>query len=134
MKIFILEDDPHHIALFLQKLSKPDRVIHVANTVAQAIDLATKVGPFNTLFLDHDLAPEHYEGDEKSEEREPDGHDFTKWMVENKDKVVKDYTQIFIHSMNPVGSKRMQDTITDSAIKENFTAAVPFFLLIRSIA
>ena len=58
-------------------------------------------------WLDHDLAAEHYD-DEQTEEKT--GYDFVIWMTEN-DKWPKDIC--IVHSMNPVGAKRMCDIIAE---------------------
>jgi len=136
MKIFILEDDARRISQFKDKLWKDGRVIYVAKSVAEAIEMVTKEGPFDTVFLDHDLAPQHYlalkDECDPNEPRVPDGHDFVLWMVENGGKVVHDYTQVFIHSMNPVGVQNMLNTI-NSSVLDVVPTAIPFGRLINAI-
>lgn len=59
-------------------------------------------------WLDHDLAPEHYQPGEESSDKT--GYDFVVWMQENGNWPTKSCT---VHSLNPVGSTRMCNQIAD---------------------
>ena len=78
-------------------------------------------------WLDHDLAREHYE-DKQTEEKT--GYDFVLWMLEN-DKWPKD--TCIVHSLNPVGAKRMCDIIAEHFGTPNPTKHYVPFLQIQSI-
>ena len=58
---------------------------------------------FEEAWLDHDLAYEHYGHVPEAQYEEKTGYDVVKWMEEND--VWPDWCMV--HSMNPVGSKRM---------------------------
>ncbi len=135
MKIFVLEDDLNRIEWFQKKFGATHSLF-MAKSVEEGQKVALENGPFDTMFLDHDLAPQHYldfdpsvqEGDFIAENI-PDGHDFVQWLINNK-KVIHRYTQIIIHSANPIGSKRMCDTINGSSL-DVFPERIPFIQLIK---
>lgn len=135
MKIFILEDDENRIAFFRQKFAA--HVLYISKNVEDGKINAQEYAPFDVMFLDHDLAPEHYKDFDPSiqegeyPERTPDGHDFVKWLVNNK-QVIHEYTQIIIHSLNPTGSQNMERTINESAL-DCMPKRIPFTTLCRII-
>jgi len=130
MKIFILEDDDNRIALFKKRLIRDGRTVIIAKSVREAIEIAPTHAPYDTIFLDHDLAPEHYEDFDPSvqigevSERTPDGYDFAKWLVLNVN-MVHEGTQIVVHSLNPNGSENMIREINCSNLGP-FAIRVPF--------
>ena len=82
----------------------PDGFDWWARTAAEAINvLAT--GRTTFISLDHDLAPEHYEGDAA-----PDtgtGHDVAKWIEEAVAEGRIKCPEWQCHSMNPSGKDRI---------------------------
>ena len=62
------------------------------------------------VWLDHDLAPEHYDQKEETETQEETGYDVVLWMKESN----KWPTNVcMVHSMNPVGARRMCEIIAE---------------------
>ena len=106
-KIFILEDDSRRIGYFQARFG-PDHILHIAKNVEEGKVIAETHGPFDIMFLDHDLAPEHYDPSIKSGDDiyAPTGYDFVKWLVSNK-QVLSQFPRIIVHSLNPHGAANM---------------------------
>jgi hypothetical protein len=103
MKIFILEDDPRRIRVFLEalypELNDTD-ILQVATDVESAKWLWTP--PYDLMFLDHDLG-----GRQMVESSDPNtGYQFLR-------RVIPDLTreQIIVHSWNPTGAWAMVNLV-----------------------
>jgi len=84
-------------------------------TVADAIALLS-TGEVTEASLDHDLAFEHYvNGTLYSGELEKTGYHVVCWMEEHN---VWPENGVHVHSMNPVGARRMRDVIDRHYNKE----------------
>lgn len=102
MRILVLDDDLVRHESFKFHLFEHD-VKHVY-TAQQAIEEIEKNGPWDLIFLDHDLSDEHY-SDLKSE------HPGTGYDVATHLEQIKESSKIpkiiVVHSWNPYGSSRM---------------------------
>jgi response regulator of citrate/malate metabolism len=111
-KIFILEDDENRIIELEKWLSKKFKVLpHIitAKKVSTAKRLLLTSRNYLAIFLDHDLG----EGE--------DAIEIAKLIKHNKVK----YNQLFIHSMNPVGSANIKNILPDAIV-------LPFNMLVKS--
>lgn len=99
MRIFILEDDSRRIAGFKQALAGADDV-----TICRDIDqaLAEFNGPYDVVFLDHDLGDHVY----MDTTHRQTGSEF----VRQKGKELKGAI-VVIHSWNEPGARAMEDTL-----------------------
>lgn len=124
MRIFILEDDRERLVWFFRELNdiQGHQVRHCDN-VDDAKMILTKLGPFDVLFLDHDLDNRQMVN---SEEKNT-GYQLAKWI---RDQGMK-FDQIIVHSMNPAGAKNIQDALADAAPDVRW---VPFCELVHRIA
>lgn len=73
------------------------------NIVSNNIDVITHVS------FDHDLADEHYNPDtwESTTYLEKTGYDAAKWMKQFYKDMNTDLPTMFVHSMNPIGTKNI---------------------------
>jgi len=93
-------------------------VLHPVYTYEDAISELAK-HEFDMIFLDHDLADEHYDTWAKSQQTnveyfetlENTGYDVARWMVDNSN---NPQAQIIIHSCNEAGSKRMLELLLEN--------------------
>lgn len=89
----------------------------VVRNYNEFVDLVS--GNFQTIThisYDHDLADDHYNGDKfESEDQyydsikgtEKTGYDCAKWMKEFYDEIGFEYPIMYVHSMNPIGTKKI---------------------------
>lgn len=107
IKVLILEDSIARIETFKKKLSH-DYDLYFFDEVSDAIEAINLIGPFDIIFIDHDLGNRIYVPSE-----EPNtGYQLAKYISENKIK----YNQVIVHSMNAVGSARIKDVLPDAII------------------
>lgn len=107
MKVLILEDSVARIETFKRKLAN-EYDLYFFDQVRDAIEALSLMGPFDIVFLDHDLDDKIYVNSE-----EPNtGYQLAKYISDNK----LEFTQVIIHSMNAVGSARMKDILPDAII------------------
>lgn len=97
--ILILEDDEIRIKVFKRFLQ--DHVLYITDDTNIAVDFYRK-NKIDVMFLDHDLAEEHYEG--YSSSTKGTGADFARFLNDNgfygEDTI--------IHSFNPAGADNMK--------------------------
>lgn len=86
------------------------------------------------ISFDHDLADEHYEPlfdpsltndpyPKDSDFKEKTGNEAAKWLVNQCIVEGIDLPECWVHSMNPIGSKRIRETLDDwKRYKEKFPA------------
>ena len=80
----------------------------IAKNYEQAV-IIMQENEIEEAWLDHDLAPEHYvDVVEDQQWTEKTGYDFVLWMKDNNKWPSK---ICMVHSLNPVGSKRMCEDI-----------------------
>jgi hypothetical protein len=113
-KIFILEDSQARINIFKKKLKKDD--VYYFDNVIEAIEGFSLLGPFDILFLDHDLDGKIF----VNSEDENTGYQFAKYI--SKEEELK--SQIIIHSMNPAGARNIKNILPQAEI-------VPFPRLVK---
>jgi len=116
MKVLILEDSPHRVSSFREKLKKHD--LYFFDDVKDACEAFDLLGPWDALFIDHDLGGNI----NVDSEDENTGYQFAKYI---KDKQLPD--MIIIHSINSVGSQNIKNILPTAQI-------VPFPNLIRTIS
>lgn len=99
MRIFVLEDDPQRIAAFKQYLANAEDV-----TICRDIDQALSEfeGPYDVVFLDHDLGDKAYMG---TWERNT-GSEF----IRQKGAELAGAT-VIIHSWNEPGARYMEESL-----------------------
>jgi CheY-like chemotaxis protein len=96
--ILILDDSITRQQKFLDKLDWHNDV-YFADNAQDAISLLEKY-LFDWAYLDHDLG-----GDT--------GYDVALWLNQNQDRMPKN---IVIHSLNPVGAKRMKGVLPQAQV------------------
>jgi CheY-like chemotaxis protein len=104
MKIFILEDSQERRKVFHKMLSPTHDLSFFGHVEDAKIALRTG-GPFDILFLDHDLDNRVF----VDSEEENTGYQLAKYIAENNV-----HGKIIIHSMNPYGAARMQEILPDA--------------------
>lgn len=83
----------------------------IAINYEEAVDIMTN-NVIEEAWLDHDLSPEHYQEnmDPGYKSDNKTGYDFVLWMKENNNWPTHACT---VHSLNPVGSRRMCEVIAE---------------------
>ncbi len=106
MKILILEDSGERIRLFKAYLEKHD--LHFFDNVQDAVEGIRNLGPFDVLFLDHDLDNRIYvDSDEPNT-----GYQLAKWIAEND----VQFKKIILHTHNPAGARKMKSVLPQARI------------------
>lgn len=103
MKIFILEDDPNRIALFREWFLGHD--LRIYDTVATGLPALLEGGPWDMIFLDHDLGGEVY----VTTDTPNTGSAFVSHL--DADWIRHCRALIVVHSYNPVGASLMFDRL-----------------------
>lgn len=114
-KVFILEDDENRIAWFQDKFAYA-QAFFVTKQTGTAIEVLNQL-KFDLIFLDHDLEPSHYS--DFAEGREPQMELTGLYVAKNLKDTLNVDTPVIIHSMNPVGSQKMNQELPN-AIQEPF--------------
>jgi CheY-like chemotaxis protein len=104
MRIFILEDSEERRRIFREMLSPPHTLSFFGH-VKEAKTALVADGPFDLIFLDHDLDNRVF----VDSEEENTGYQLAKYIAENNVR-----SKIIIHSMNPYGAERMQQVLPDA--------------------
>jgi len=98
LRILILDDDENrHVAFSKQLIGNV--VVH-ALTAEQAIYQLERHGPWDVVFLDHDLG-----GSQMVESGPGTGYEVAQWLAGHEDKQPK---TIILHTYNPVGAQNMK--------------------------
>lgn len=113
MKILILEDASERISQFKDILKGHD--LYFFDNVSEATAAYDLLGPWDALFIDHDLDDRIYV--DSSEENT--GYQFAKNIEE---KLLPE--TVIVHSMNPVGCENIKSIISKASI-------IPFPNLIK---
>jgi len=116
MTILILEDNLERIEWF-KKIYKQHHLI-ICEKIKDA-QLAVAYGKIDIFFLDHDIAPNNFEGIDKCET----GYDFINWIVSQN---YQRHAIYYIHSMNPTGANAMLNLLKDNNYEAQW---IPFHLL-----
>jgi hypothetical protein len=115
MRILVLDDMEVRHDGFDRR--HPEHRIDHAYDVEEAL-FYLRTHTYELVYLDHDLAPEHYIGEDGSE---PTGMDVAIYIS----KMFKAHrpSQVIIHSWNPAGAERMRLQLQDL---DMFVACKPF--------
>jgi DNA-binding NtrC family response regulator len=101
IKVLILEDSHERRNIFRNKLSK-DCELYFYDQVEDAKKAIDSLGPFEIIFLDHDLDHRIYvDSDEKNT-----GYQLAKYIAEKNLDV-----RVIIHTMNIYGAARMLEVL-----------------------
>lgn len=110
MKIFFLDDNTFRQTSFREDCPK-EHTVFIAKDYRTAINVFTSNGPFDILFLDHDLG------------QKQTGLDFVKWILDGD---INAYpTRVIVHSNSPVGASNMVYLLQDFNIKAYWSMFVP---------
>ena len=101
MRVFVLDDSDERLRIFRSKLI--GHTVITAKTVSEAISALGKDGPFEYIFLDHDLA------DQTMVPSGPGtGYEVAQWLAQHPEKQAPN---IILHSFNPDGRKAMASAL-----------------------
>lgn len=105
MKILFLDDDLRRRKIASREL-RVGNALCIVEDANQAILSLTEMGPFDEVYLDHDLGGEIFVGSEL-----PDtGMEVVRWIVEHKPEIGK----VIVHSLNEVGADMMATFLRDA--------------------
>ena len=119
IRIFLLEDDERRCDWF-NKRFKGDE-IDIACEVEEAKELLS-TRSYDSIFLDHDLMPEHYGSDTPDDERT--GYAIASFLAERRE--LQRSATIMVHSFNADGALRMVETLRSAGRQADY---IPFHML-----
>ena len=119
IRIFLLEDDERRCDWF-NKRFKGDE-LDIACEVEEAKELLSK-RTYDSIFLDHDLMPEHYGSDTPDDERT--GYAIASFLAEQPE--LQRSATIMVHSFNADGALRMVETLRRAGRQADY---IPFHML-----
>ena len=119
IRIFLLEDDERRCEWF-EKRFKGDE-IDIACDVNQAKELLQR-NTYDSIFLDHDLMPEHYGSETPDDERT--GYAIASFLAERPE--LQRAATIMVHSFNTEGALRMVEELRRAGRQADY---VPFHFL-----
>lgn len=121
MRILVLEDDEERQEFF-SKVFK-NHTLDITKIPEKANELLSE-NQYDYIFLDHDLAPEHYINDTPC--NKTTGLCTAEFIEEHPELCAM--SEIIIHSLNPNGSERMLKALRHSNVKK-----VPFTQLLGGL-
>jgi len=119
IRVFLLEDDKRRHQWFVKRFAGDH--IDIADTVSGARELLS-ANAYDALFLDHDLHPEHYNSEQRDDERT--GYAIALWLAANPE--LQRASTIVVHTRNADGAIRMVEELRRAGRPAEF---VPFPLL-----
>ncbi|MFN2576283.1 MAG: cyclic-phosphate processing receiver domain-containing protein [Pyrinomonadaceae bacterium] len=119
IRIFLLEDDARRCEWF-QKRFKGD-TLDISCDIAEAKQLLES-HTYDSIFLDHDLMPEHYGSDTTDDERT--GYAIASFLASRPD--LQRPATIMVHSFNAEGALRMVEELRSAGRQADY---VPFHFL-----
>ena len=119
IRIFLLEDDARRCEWFSRRF-KGDH-LDVATDVVEARELL-ETRTYDSIFLDHDLMPEHYGATETDDERT--GYAIAAFIASRPD--LQRSATIMVHSFNSDGAMRMVEELRGAGREADY---VPFHML-----
>ena len=119
IRIFLLEDDERRCAWF-EKRFKGD-TLDVSCDIAEAKQLL-EANVYDSIFLDHDLIPEHYGSDVPDDERT--GYAIAAFLASRPE--LQRAATIMVHSFNAEGALRMVEELRGAGRQADY---VPFHFL-----
>jgi response regulator RpfG family c-di-GMP phosphodiesterase len=123
IRVFLLDDDRRRHKWFAERF-KGD-TIDMAHNVRQAQQLLGE-NSYDAIFLDHDLHPEHYNSEERDDERT--GFAIASWLAANPE--LQRASTILVHTRNADGAMRMVEEMRRSGRSAEY---VPFPFLAEKI-
>jgi hypothetical protein len=109
IRVFLLDDDSRRHNWFAKRF-EGDR-LDIADDVAGAFEFLS-ANPYDAIFLDHDLLPEHYHSEEKDDERT--GYAVAAWLAANAGR--HSVARIVVHTRNADGAWRMVSLMRDAGL------------------
>jgi hypothetical protein len=119
IRIFLLEDDQRRCEWFTKRF-KGDH-LDIVDDVSQARELL-ETRNYDSIFLDHDLIPEHYGATESDDERT--GYAIASFLASRPD--LQRSATIMVHSFNADGAMRMVEELRRAGRQADY---VPFHFL-----
>jgi len=119
ISVFLLEDDERRREWFAKRF-KGDH-LDVVDDVAQAKELLENRS-YDSIFLDHDLIPEHYGATESDDERT--GYAIASFLAARPD--LQRSATIMVHSFNADGAMRMVEELRRAGRHAEY---IPFHFL-----
>ena len=116
IRIFLLEDDERRCAWF-EKRFKGD-MLHISCDITEAKQLL-EANTYDSIFLDHDLRPEHYGSTINDDERT--GFAIAHFLASHPQ--LQRAAFIMVHSYNPDGAMRMVEELRGAGRQAEY---VPF--------
>src|SRR4030088_352924 len=119
IRTFLLEDDERRCDWFAKRF-KGDH-LDIACEVSQAKELLS-TRTYDSIFLDHDLMPEHYGATESDDERT--GYAIASFLAARPD--LQRSATIMVHSFNADGALRMVEELRGAGRQAEY---IPFHFL-----
>ena len=119
IRIFVLEDDERRCEWFAKRF-KGD-FLDIACEVTRAKELLT-TRTYDSIFLDHDLIPEHYGASESDDERT--GYAIASFLAAHPE--LQRAATIMVHSFNADGAMRMVEELRAAGRQVDY---IPFHFL-----
>src|SRR5947199_5266685 len=119
IRIFLLEDDERRCAWF-EKRFKGD-TLDISCDIDEAKQLL-EANTYDSIFLDHDLMPEHYGSDTPDDERT--GYAIASFLASRPE--LQRAATIMVHSFNTDGAMRMVEELRRAGRQADY---IPFHFL-----
>ena len=119
ISVFLLEDDQRRCEWFTKRF-KGDH-LDIVDDVSQARELL-ETRNYDSIFLDHDLIPEHYGATESDDERT--GYAIASFLASRPD--LQRSATIMVHSFNADGAMRMVEELRRAGRTADY---IPFHFL-----
>ena len=119
IRIFLLEDDERRCAWF-EKRFKGD-LLHITCDISEAKELL-EANTYDSVFLDHDLKPEHYHSETFDDENT--GYAIASFLASRPE--LQPAATIMVHSFNAEGALRMVEELRRAGRQADY---VPFHFL-----
>lgn len=116
IRVFLLDDDKKRHQWFSERFKND--LIDVADNVETAQQFLS-ANSYDAIFLDHDLHPEHYNSDERDDDRT--GYAIALWLSNNPQ--IQRASTIVVHTRNADGAIRMVEELRRSGRTADY---VPF--------
>lgn len=104
MRILVLEDNPNRMKIIRQNFI--GHIIEIVNHSKDCIDKLQNDGPFDALYLDHDLNGQIFVPSGPGT-----GWEVASWLSDNPDKKPP---MIKIHSLNDKGSAKIKELLPEA--------------------
>ena len=119
IRVFLLEDDERRCEWFAKRF-KGDQ-LDIVDDVSEARELL-QTRNYDSIFLDHDLMPEHYGATESDDERT--GYAIALFLAARPD--LQRSATIMVHSFNADGAMRMVEELRRAGRQAEY---IPFHFL-----